>query len=288
VNLFRALTPWTERGAVLAVAATAALVVAVVFSDPASPGRVAFGAYVAGLDGQLRFIRARVRGSRVLTGQGIAIGVCVAAATLGEWTALLVVPVFAILPRVVVTLRAERRVARLEEQIEPWLNAIANSLKASPSLGDAIGSTTSLVAAPMSEEVDVLIKEYELGTPLDRALDNLAARGRGRTLGAAVLALKVARRSGGNLTEMLQTTAAALRELARLEGVVRTKTAEGKAQAFVIAVVPVPMVLCIHWSDPRYFEPLAVTFLGNLIVAGAATLWVLAVLASVKILAVEV
>jgi tight adherence protein B len=282
------VTVWAERGTVLAIGVMAALVAFSALSGTSSPLRLALGAYTARLDRELEFIRARVRGRGVLGAQCLAAAICSVGIALGEWASLAIALAVAILPAMLVRLRAAKRVVALESQIEPWLNAIANSLKASPSLGDAIASTTSLVGTPMSEEVDVLIKEYELGVPLDRALDNLAERGRGRTLAAAVVALKVARRSGGNLTEMLATTAAALRELARLEGVVRTKTAEGKAQALVIGIVPLPMVLCIHWSDPHYFDPLAATFLGNLLVAGAAALWVAAVLASGKILSVDV
>src|SRR5690606_27569283 len=105
-----------------------------------------------------------------------------------------------------------------------------------------------------------------------------------RTLAGTLLALKVARHSGGDLPHMLETAARALRELARLEGVVRTKTAEGKAQAFVIGVIPIPMVLGIGWIEPSFFEPLFATFVGNFIMAMAAILWLAAVLLAHKIL----
>jgi tight adherence protein B len=204
------------------------------------------------------------------------------------WPLLLLLPGLLVAPKVLLEWLVARRILKLEEQIEPWLNAIANALKASPSLGEAIASSISLVQSPMSDEVDVLVKEYELGTPLDRALDQFAERVESRTLAGTVLALKVARRSGGNLPETLESAAAALRELARLEGVVRTKTAEGKAQAFVIGAIPVPMIGLIYFIDQNFFEPLAQTFLGNLVVAGAAALWVVAILTARKILAVDV
>jgi len=140
----------------------------------------------------------------------------------------------------------------------------------------------------MSEEIDLMYKEYELGTALDRALEQFAERIGSKTLSGAVLALQVARNSGGNLPEMLEQAATALRELARLEGVVRTKTAEGKAQAFVIGMIPLPMVGGIHLMDDHFFAPLVTTFAGNLVVGAAATLWLLAILLSSKILAVDV
>jgi tight adherence protein B len=183
---------------------------------------------------------------------------------------------------------SEQRISRIDEQIEPWLNAVANALKASPSLGDALSSTVTLVPNPISQELDVLVKEYELGTPLDDALENLRSRINSRTLAGTVTALKIARRSGGNLTEMLETAAASLREFARLEGVVRTKTAEGKAQAFVIGLIPIPMVWGIHSMDARFFEPLVHSFFGQLIIAGAIVLWITAIVAARKILDVDV
>jgi len=146
----------------------------------------------------------------------------------------------------------------------------------------------SLLPAPMSEEVDLMVKEYELGTALDRALEQFAQRFCSRTLSGAVLALQVARNSGGNLPETLENAAAALRELARLEGVVRTKTAEGKAQAFVIGAIPVPMVVGIYYLDNHFFDSLYASFTGQLVIGAAALLWIGAVLLSMKILAVDI
>ena len=278
-------------GRATAFALTAAILAGIValFGTPEAAGRAKLRAYRNWVDRRLRFIRASTSAERVVAMQAIAAALAlVGAVAFREWLCLLAVPFVALVPWLVLEQRAARRVTLVEEQIEPWLNAVANALKASPSLGEAIASTTTLVPTPISEEIDVLVKEYELGTPLDRALDNLATRISSQTLSGTVLALKVARKSGGNLPEMLENAASALRELARLEGVVRTKTAEGKAQAFVIGVIPVPMVGGIHLMDPHFFEPLASTFLGNLIVVGAAAMWATAILLARKILAVDV
>jgi tight adherence protein B len=191
-------------------------------------------------------------------------------------------------PKVQLERLVARRVTAIEVQIEPWLNAVANALKASSSLGEAIAASVSLLPAPMSEEIDLLTKEYELGSSIDKALEQMAERIASRTLSGAVLALQVARNSGGNLPEMLENAASALRELARLEGVVRTKTAEGKAQAFVIGVIPAPMVVGIHMMDNQFFAPLVATFTGNLVVGAAVALWATAIILASKILAVDI
>ena len=282
-------TWWLGRIAGLLLLLTVALTAFALFGEEQSPGRRQIRNYSRALDQQLRFLRASVKGTHVLLGQSILTLLCAAFVLWKkEWLWLLVIPGFLYGPKVFLAKATARRTARIEEQIEPWIDAVANALKASPSLADAIGSTTTLVASPMCQELEVLVKEYELGTPLDQALENFGARIQSKTLAGTVTALKIARRSGGNLTGMLETAASSLREFARLEGVVRTKTAEGKAQAFVIGLIPVPMVLGIRSIDPHFFDPLFHSFLGQIIIAGAVGLWAVAILAARKILDVDV
>jgi tight adherence protein B len=259
------------------------------FGTAMAPGRRAVRRYLRRLDHTLRFLRSHWRGEHVLAllcGSNAA--VVGAALAFQQWALMAVVPLVALAPTALLDRRVAERIGRIEQQIEPWLVAIANSLKASPSLGEAIRSSTTLIEAPLAEEVELLVREVELGMPLDRAIDQMAARIYSSTLTGAALALRIARQSGGNLPALLENAAAALRELGRLEGVVRTKTAEGKAQALVIGLIPVPMIGGIHWMDPHFFAPLASTFTGNLVVAAAAVLWALAILLARKILAVDV
>ncbi|MFN2167450.1 MAG: type II secretion system F family protein, partial [Anaerolineae bacterium] len=93
---------------------------------------------------------------------------------------------------------------------------------------------------------------------------------------------------GGDLPAVLETSAASLRELARLEGVARTKTAEGRAQTVVIGCVPFALCGLLHQMDPGFLRPLAESFTGHLLVAGSALFWITAILAARKILVVNV
>jgi tight adherence protein B len=283
------LTFWLGRAtAALIVVAVAAAAISL-GAEHDSPGRVALRRYVGELNRLLRFVRLKAVGGKLAAAQALlGIAIIGLAATKGPVIVLLALPVVVLAPKVCLEWKAARRITAVEEQLEPWIGAVANALKASTSLGEAIASTTRLVPAPMSEEIDLVVKEYELGTPLDEAMQKLAERIPSKTVAGAVLAIKVARKSGGNLPEMLENAGAALRELARLEGVVRSKTAEGKAQAFVIALLPLPMVGGIHVTDPGFFDPLTKTFVGELVIGGAAVLWAVAILLARKILAVDV
>ena len=105
---------------------------------------------------------------------------------------------------------------------------------------------------------------------------------------AAIATLRIARNTGGNLNRTLERTAASLRELARLEGVVRTKTAEGRAQTWVIALIPVPLVTGLDRLDPDFLAPVWTTTGGHLVLAGAIVLWAIALLLARKIVEVDV
>ncbi|MGB0680287.1 MAG: type II secretion system F family protein [Polyangiales bacterium] len=165
---------------------------------------------------------------------------------------------------------------------------LANALRASPSLGEALASSVELVSAPLSQELDLTVKAMHLGTPLQAALRQMVQRIGSRSVGAAITTLQVAQRTGGNLPQTLETAAAALREMARLEGVVRTKTAEGRSQLMVLAAIPFGLGAAIYAISPESLAPLWTTPAGYLLLAIATALWLGALLLARKILAVDI
>jgi len=181
-----------------------------------------------------------------------------------------------------------KRTERLELQLDAWLTALTNALQANPSLGDAIASTISLMDAPMRDEVELVIKENSLGLPLDDALERAAVRSGSRVFRAAITTLKVARNTGGNLPQTLKTASDTLREMARLEGVVRTKTSDGRTQSIAISILPIPVYFGIEYMMPGYYDPMRNSLIGQGVYAAVGVLWVGAALLSHKILAVDI
>jgi tight adherence protein B len=173
--------------------------------------------------------------------------------------------------------RTTARRSSIEAQLDTWLLMLANALRAAPALADALRASAALVPAPLRDELELTLKEYRLGMGLDRALEQMGQRLGSRLVCTAIALIVVSRNTGGDLSHALETSAASLRELIRLEGVLRSKTAEGKAQAALIALIPFGLVLTIDALDPQFFAPLADTALGQLIVCASAALWLLAV-----------
>jgi tight adherence protein B len=250
--------------------------------------RVAFSSYGDTLERELVFLRSPVPASRVMLFQALGLAVVIG---LGFWLAKvlwLFAPLVLIGPLFQLRTLRERRILRIEQQLDGFLLVLANALKAVPAIGDALSSSQALMHAPISEELDVALKEYGLGTPLDRALQNMGSRIGSRVVRTAITTLQVARKTGGNLPLTLESSAASLREMARLEGVVRTKTADGRNQAFVIGSLPGILIVLLYFVHPDLIEPLVRTNTGNILLGISIVLWAGAVLLALRILKVDI
>jgi tight adherence protein B len=281
--------PWIGACGALLVGGGAAFSAVLVVEGAASPVARLVRGYSAGVAADLRFVRKDLTPNQLWLFQGAAVlAIALWCILADRWAPLTTLPAVVALPRGLLSRARALRVTAIEGQVDTWLVILANALRATPSLGEAIESTSKLIPAPLSEELELVLSEYQLGAPLDVALKTMAERLRSRTVNVALGTLRIARTTGGNVSQTLETSAAALREIARLEGVVRTKTAEGKAQATVIAVIPFPLIALLNYMNPDLLTPLFNTLKGYGVMAVAFMMWVVAILWARKILAVDI
>ena len=268
-------------------AAVVGLLVLYLIILPESPLRRAGRAYVRELDRRYALLRLPGHGASIFAGQLSVAAALVVAAILLSPVVLLLLPLVALGPVVRARMEYDRRIVRIEQQLDSWLLVLANALKAVPSLGEALASSHQLVHAPLSQELDLALKEVRLGASLDRALENMATRTGSRVVRSALSILRIARSTGGDLPKTLESAAASLRELARLEGVVRTKTADGRNQAFMLGALPLVVVVIFQLTQPDLLDPLFNTARGHVLLIVALLLWVGAVALASKILKVD-
>jgi tight adherence protein B len=202
------------------------------------------------------------------------------------WYVLIVL--VAVGPAVWLTRERKNRVEKLELQIDGFILALANSMKTVPGPAAALQAVVPVLQNPTRQEVERVIKEMRVGNTLEQALLNMSARIGSRAMDSALSALLIGLQVGGNLPAVLENTAATVREMNRLEGVVRTKTAEGRAQLWVLAVFPFAICAGFNLMQPGYFDPLQKSFIGYIIVTIAASFWIAALLVARKVLAVDI
>ena len=180
-----------------------------------------------------------------------------------------------------------RRAGQIDEQVEAFLVCTANALKSRPAVGDALESVLRLTPNPLRQELELAIKQMHVGSSVDEALLQMSTRVAGKNLDTALSAILIGRQVGGHLPTVLETTAAAMREMDRLEGVIRTKTAQERSQMWVLALFPVVLVFAFNWISRGYFEPMTTSVAGLLATGAALVLWGGSIVAARRILAVD-
>lgn len=259
-----------------------------ILSDPESAPHRHYLAYVAALDRKLRAMFSPVRGRWICIGQLFALeAVALASVWIHQPWSYLGLPIVCVAPSLWLDRVRVRRIRRLEKQLDGFLLTLANSLRAIPSLGSALSHTQELLEKPMKQELGLALQEMRVGSSVDQALQNLGRRVQSNALNSALLSVLIGRQVGGDLTKVLETTAATLREMARLRGVLESKTAESKAQMWVLALIPIFILLAFRTVNPGYFDPLLTSWAGWLMIAVAVILWFTSLLVARQVLAVK-
>ena len=132
-----------------------------------------------------------------------------------------------------------------------------------------------------------MLKGLRVGNTVDQALLNMSSRVKIPEFDAALTATLVGRQVGGNLPEILTTSAATLRETSRLVNVLKSKTASGRIQLIVLAAAPALVVFGFGMASPGYFDPLSKSFIGIILSMAAGVLWVVAVVLGHQVLSME-
>ena len=101
-----------------------------------------------------------------------------------------------------------------------------------------------------------MLKEHRLGLTLDEAMNNMGERVHSKNLDLVITSVQVARVAGGNLPQVFDDTALAIRDIRRLEEKIAVMTAQGRMQAWVLGALPVGMAVMIYKVDPTMVAPL--------------------------------
>lgn len=187
----------------------------------------------------------------------IAVGLLVGGVLMGSWLYGVVLAVFfGYVPVAWMERQKTQRRKALNEQLDATLQSMANTILVTQNLEDAFATIAQHFDPPISQEADIVVKQVRLGTPMDEALRDLATRCNSRNVDAIVTALTVGRQTGGELPKVLETTAGVLRETMRVEGVMESKTSEGKAQVVVMGILPFVFGGALQIIDPEWMQPL--------------------------------
>jgi len=146
--------------------------------------------------------------------------------------------IFSFFPLIWVRLQKEKRKQKIAKQIPDMLNILASSLKAGYSFLQALDLLAREIPPPLTEEVNRLLQETRLGVGVEDALINFNQRINSKDMDLVVTALLIQRQVGGNLAEILETIGSTIRERLRIQGEIRSLTAQGRLSAMIFILLP--------------------------------------------------
>lgn len=170
--------------------------------------------------------------------------------------------VAAIVPFVIVNSTRQRRLASFDAQIGDALTIMSNSLRYGFSFIQSMDMVSKELADPIKKEFNRTIVEINLGASTETALLNLAKRVNTDDLDLIVTAVLIQRQVGGNLAEVLDNIATAVRERIRIKGEIKTLTAQGRISGVIIGLLPLFLLAFMFTANPGYIMELFTTRTG--------------------------
>ena len=148
-----------------------------------------------------------------------------------------------------------RYVQKFNEQLTDALGTMSNALRAGFSISQAFESVAEANLHPISDEFSLLLQQLRVGMSFDDALASLQKRIESDDLTLVVTAIDIARRTGGNLTEIFDSISETIRGRMRIERKVRTLTAQGRLQGLIVSLMPLLLCIIMTTMKPRLMIP---------------------------------
>jgi tight adherence protein B len=202
--------------------------------------------------------------------------------------ALIVGLVAALVPASTVSYLARRRKKVFQAQLPDTLTLLSGTLRAGYSLMQGVEAVSQEVDDPMGVELRRVVTETRLGRPLEESLEGMAVRMDSADFAWAVMAIRIQREVGGNLSELLLTVAETMTARERLRRDISALTAEGRISAIVLGLLPVGLGLVMYVINPDYVGTLIETTVGNVMLVLAAIAMLIGFFWMKKIIDIEI
>lgn len=155
--------------------------------------------------------------------------------------------------------------------IPDLVEAMARSLRSGASPSTALVEARTAVAAPLGRDLEPVVTELRGGVPFAEALARWRERRPRAEVRLAVAALTLGSSGGGDRARGLDGVAATLRERQAIDGEIGAASAQARASATVVALLPLAFAVLGAVGGAGVAETLSGTTVGRLcLVAGLA------------------
>jgi tight adherence protein B len=176
--------------------------------------------------------------------------------------ALIVFLVVLIAPLQLYKSMRRKRLKRFEAQLPEALIMVTGALASGASLSLALEALVREQPPPLSQEFMLFVREQRIGVEFEQSLRHMERRLPLGDFYMFTAALRIARETGGNLGEILDTLADTLRRKAAMEGKIKALTAQGTMQGYVMTALPIFLGILLYFLEPQAMGKLFTTPLG--------------------------
>jgi len=169
------------------------------------------------------------------------------------------------IPFGVVSFMRSRRVNAFNAALPDAIDMMARALRAGHSMVASINVVAEQSMEPVRSEFAEVFKQQNFGLPLRDAMMQMLDHVPSQDLRVLVTGILVQKETGGNLTEILDRTAAVIRDRLRIQGEIKTHTAQGRMTGYILCSLPVVMLIAINLVNPGYSNLLIHTDFGHIL-----------------------
>lgn len=187
------------------------------------------------------------------------------------------------------------RKRRLNMQFKDMLYALSSSMSAGRSLESAFRDALRDLEiiypdpeTPIMQETAYIIRCIEMNMTVEDAIDQFAVRAHIEDIANFADVIRVCKRSGGNLIEVIHSSSQMISEKIETKNEIETVITAKKFESRVLTCAPIVMVAVLSASSPAYMAPVFETAIGAVVMTVAIVMFVIAFFIGEKIMDIEV
>ncbi len=175
------------------------------------------------------------------------------------------------LPHMVVNHFIKQRLNQFNAKFPDAIELLVRGLRSGLPVTETLTVVAKEIPGPVGEEFRAVADRIKVGRTMEDALQESADRLGTPEFQFFVITLAIQRETGGNLAETLANLADVLRKRSQMKLKIKAMSAESKASAYIVGVLPFLVFAMIWWVNPSYIggffyeERLIITGLGGLV-----------------------
>ena len=158
----------------------------------------------------------------------------------------------------------------LRKEFREMLLSIGNSLSAGYSIENSLKAAKNDLTiyqdhGVLAKELYLLTNRLKINEPVDKLLLDMAEKVKLEELYQFAQIVSIAKKSGGNLIEIIQNTIEHLNQAIQIKEEIETMTAAKQMEKKIMTVMPYFILCYVRVANPGYFDVLYESFAGMLV-----------------------